>query len=184
MHPVKYLWGIRAIINKFFFGRIGKFTYIGNPCFIEGRKNIYIGERTRIFPGIRMEAIKNGKIVIGNNVAIKQNVQITSFNNSLHISDDVTIAANSFITNIDHEYQDITKSVMEQKYLQKDTFIGEGCFIGYGVAIQAGTILGKHCIVGTNSVVRGIYPDFCVLVGSPASIVKRYNIKTKKWEKQ
>ena len=54
----------------------------------------------------------------------------------------------------------------------------------FGVAIQAGTILGKHCIVGTNSVVRGIYPDFCVLVGSPASIVKRYNIKTKKWEKQ
>lgn len=78
IHPMKFIWMTRAIVNKMFFGHIGNLTYMGKPCFIEGRRNIYIGNKTRIFPGVRMEAIGVGKIVIGNNVAIEQNVHITS----------------------------------------------------------------------------------------------------------
>lgn len=65
----------------------------------------------------------------------------------------------------------------------KETKIGENCFIGIGVAIQAGTILGKQCVVGSNSVVRGEFPDYCVIVGAPARIVKKYNFETQRWEK-
>ena len=55
LHPCKYLWAARAALYKPFFAHIGSLTYIGRPCFIEGRKRISIGARTRIFPGIRME---------------------------------------------------------------------------------------------------------------------------------
>ena len=41
---------------------VGNLTYIGNPVFIEGRKNISVGNRTKIFLGIRMEAIGERKI--------------------------------------------------------------------------------------------------------------------------
>ena len=78
MHPIKYLWAARAVVYKMTFRRVGNMTYIGRPTFIEGRKNIYIGNRVRIFPGIRMEAIGNGTIKIGDNTAIEQNVHITS----------------------------------------------------------------------------------------------------------
>lgn len=70
---------------------------------------------------------------------------------------------------------------MEQGHILKETSIGEGTFIGYGAAIQAGTILGRHCVVGTNSVVRGIFPDYSVIVGSPAKIVKKYDLDRKEW---
>ena len=182
MHPSKYFWAIRAIVYKPFFHSIGKLTYIGKPCFIEGARRISIGKRTRIFPGVRMEAIGRGRIIIGNNCAIEQNVHITSMNSDLVIGDNVTIAANTFITNLDHEYKDINKSVMDQVHILSETRIGEGCFLGYGVAIQAGTILGNHCIVGTNAVVKGHYPDYCVLVGCPAKLIKQYNIATGEWE--
>ena len=56
-------------------------------------------------------------------------------------------------------------------------------FIGYGAAIQAGTILGRHCIVGTNAVVRGIYDDYSVIVGVPARVVKKYNKNNNKWDR-
>lgn len=46
-----------------------------------------------------------------------------------------------------------------------------------------GTILGEQCIVGANAVVRGIFPDYCVIVGVPAKIIKRYNPSTKSWQK-
>lgn len=183
MHPVKFLWALRALIYKAFFFEIGMPTYVGKPCYIEGYRNIKIGKNVRIFPGIRMEAIDDGKIVIGDNTAIEQNVHITSKGSNLVISDDVTIAANAFISNIDHEYRDISKSVLEQDLLTKETVIGEGCFIGYGASIQAGTHLGKHCVVGTGAVVRGIFPDYSVIVGVPAKIIKRYNVASHIWER-
>ena len=88
-----------------------------------------------------------------------------------------------FITNIDHEYRELEKSVMDQGHIYNDTFIGKECFIGYGAAIQSGTKLGQHCIVGTNSVVIGEFPDNCVIVGTPARIIKKYNTLTKQWER-
>lgn len=183
MHPSKYVWAVRALIYKGFFGKVGNLTYIGTPCFIEGRRRIFIGSKTRVFPGIRMEAIGKGEIHIGDNCAIEQNVHITSMDSNLVIGDNTTIAANVFITNLDHEYEDTSKSVMDQGHILRETSIGEGCFIGYGAAIQAGTVLGEHCVVGTNAVVRGSFPDFCVIVGCPARVVKKYNLATKKWEK-
>lgn len=175
MHPAKYMWALRALIYKPFFKHIGNMSYIGKPCFIEGRKRISIGKKTRIFPGIRMEAIGTGEIIIGDNCAIEQNVHIISKSNKLTIGKDTTISANVFISNIDHEYKDITKSVMEQPLIEKETIIAEGCFIGYGASILPGTILGKHCIVGSNAVLKGMYPDNSVIVGIPGKVVKEYS---------
>ena len=182
MQPIKYLWAVRALLYKMSFSKIGNLSYIGKPLYIEGRKNISIGNRVRIYPGIRMEALNDGRIHIGNNLAIEQNVHIISGNSVMNIGDDTTISANVFISNVDHEYTDIEKSVMEQQLQFKETQIGNSCFIGYGAVILPGTKLGKHCIVGANAVVRGTYPDNCVLAGNPAKIVKKYNYELKRWE--
>ena len=183
MHPAKIFWGIRALIYKPFFGNIGMPSYIGKPCFIEGCKHIVIGNRVRIFPGVRMEAMNSGSIHIGDNTAIEQNVHITSSGSILSIGKNVTILANTFITNLDHKYEDISKSILEQGITEHETIIGEGCFIGYGAAIQAGTKLGKHCVVGASAVVRGEYPDYSVIVGNPARVVKRYVPEAEQWER-
>lgn len=183
MNIRKILWLFRLYLYKPFMRNVGKLSYMGKPCFIEGMRRIFLGEKVRIFPGIRMEAIGKGEIFIGNNVAIEQNVHIISKDNLLSIGNDVTIAANVFISNVNHKYEDISKSVMDQGYEFHTTKIGDGCFIGYGASIQPGTILGKHCIVGTNAVVKGKFPDNCVIAGVPATIKKIYNKKNTKWEK-
>ena len=76
MHPIKYVWVLRAIGYKLFFKKVGLKTYIGKPMFVSGAERISIGSRTRIFPGMRMEAIGEGSIEIGNNTVIEQNVHI------------------------------------------------------------------------------------------------------------
>jgi acetyltransferase-like isoleucine patch superfamily enzyme len=93
------------------------------------------------------------------------------------------ISSNVLITNVDHEYYDIHKPILNQPRVEKSTIIVSRCFIGFGVVIQAGTRLGKHCVVGANSVIRGVFPDYCVIAGSPARIIKQYNLKTEKWGK-
>lgn len=179
----KLLWVIRAILYSPFFGKIKFPSYMGRPVFLKGTKNIFIGKRVRIYPNIRLETHgAHGKIQIGDDVGIAQNVHITSASN-LEIGAATTILANVFITNIDHDYKEIGINILKQNMLVKETKIGENCFIGMGACLQAGTELGKQCIVGANAVVRGIYQDYSVIVGVPAKVVKRYNYESQEWEK-
>jgi len=179
----KIFWILRAVLYKPFFGSFGFPSYIGKPIFIQNFHRIFISKRVRIFPYCRMEVIyPTASIVIEPNVSIGQNFHIIS-GRELIIGKNTTISANVFITNINHEFREIDKHILDQPLLAKDTIIGENCFIGYGVVIQAGTILGKQCIVGANAVVRGEFPDYCVIVGIPAKIVKRYDVITKEWKK-
>lgn len=181
----KIFWIIRGLIYKPFFGKFGVPSYIGKPLFIGNFKRIFIGKRVRIMPNSRIEVIdKESSVVFEDNISIAQNLHIISAGNQeLRIGKETTFSANVFVTNVDHEYQDIDIHIMEQKLIYSKTKIGENCFIGYGAVIQAGTILGKQCIVGSNSVVRGTFPDYSVIVGAPARIVKRYYEKSGVWRK-
>ena len=173
---------------KFLFKSVGKKTIIKKPMILT-YEYISLGENCMILNDARIEGISeysgiNYKpcIVIGNNVSFGQRLTITAINN-LTIGDGTLGSFDIMITDIDHEYQDIYESIDKQPLIYSETRIGENCFIGSGVKIQAGTILGQHCIVGANAVVRGHFPDYCVIVGVPAKIVKRYDPIKKIWRK-
>ena len=179
----KFFWILRAIYYKIFFKRFGFPSYFGKPIFLLGKKKISIGKRVRIYPMSRMEVHgKKSEIIIKDNVSIAQGLHIIS-GGSLTIESGVLIAPNVFINNIDNDYKNIDVPVFDQKQVVKETHIGENCFIGIGACIQAGTILGKQCIVGAGAIVKGIFPSYCVIVGNPAIIIKRYDFKSKKWKK-
>jgi len=181
----KIFWILRALIYKPFLGKFDFPSYIGKPIFIGNFKRIFIGKRVRIFPGARIEIVdQNSSIVFEDNISIGQNLHIISASGQeLRIGKNTTFSANVFVTNIDHKYDEINKHILEQPLVSAKTHIGENCFIGYGAVIQAGTILGKQCIVGANAVVRGHFPSYCVIVGVPARIVKRYDDKSGVWKK-
>jgi acetyltransferase-like isoleucine patch superfamily enzyme len=40
--------------------------------------------------------------------------------------------------------------------------------------VLPGTVLGRNVVVGAGAVVRGTFPDHCVIAGVPARIVRRY----------
>lgn len=179
----KIFWFVRASVLMLFAGSIGRNCLIGKPLFILGLKNIFFKNNVRIFPHARIEVHNKGRIIFEDNVSIGQNFHIISSNNDLIISKNVMISGNVFISNVDHDYEDITKPVSEQSLIDVNTVIGENCFIGYGAVIKPGTQLGKHCIIGANSSVKGIFPDYSVIAGNPARVIKLYNLKTKKWER-
>lgn len=179
---VKLFWMARAFLYKVFFRRLGLLSYIGQPLYIYGSKRIDIGSKVRIYPMARIEALKEGAIIIENNVSIGQCLHIISAEEVI-IGENSTLSANVFITDVDHEYEASDIHIMNQPLVKSATKIGRNCFIGYGAVIRAGTQLGTQCIVGANSVVKGKFPDYCVIAGNPAIIIKQYNKDTQKWEK-
>lgn len=183
IYLIKIGWWLRTQLLRVRGMKIGYFSYVARAIFIYGADRISIGNKVRIFPGVRMEVHEGGCITIREDVSIGQNFHIISAKEELSIGAHTTISGNVFITNIDHDYREVGKHILKQSLLVHHTNIGENCFIGYGAAIQAGTVLGKHCIVGANSVVRGTFPDYCVIVGVPGRVIKKYNPLKDEWEK-
>lgn len=57
---------------------------------------------------------------------------------------------------------------LETAVIRAPIAIGERCFIGPHSTIEAGSTLGHGTLVAAHSRVRGVFPDFAVLAGSPA----------------
>ena len=174
---------------KQLFGIIGKHCAIFKPLRLIAPHNIKIGSHVRIYKDSRIETIEswggikfNPTILIGNRTTIEQRLHLICVS-KVEIGDDVVISADVMITDNNHQYADVNKSVMSQPLEVKETVIGNFCFIGMGARIMAGARLGNNCIVGSNSVVIGEIQPYCVIAGSPAKIIKRYDFKVDKWRK-
>ena len=173
-YTYKITWLIRGFIYSFIFKKWGRFCYLGKPLFLSRTKNICVGEKFRCFPGARLEVINcEAELTIGCNVAFAQNVHITC-GELVVIGDGTSIAANTCITDINHNYGSHTLTPLEQGNTTNPTFIGRNCFIGFGAVINAGTRLQEGCIVGANAYVQGSFPAYSVIAGNPGKTIKRY----------
>ena len=177
----KYWYGI-------FFAECGKNNSVVKPIlltpqFIYLKNNILIRNNCRIEGVSDYLGLKyNPEIKIHDRVSIEQNLHLTCANR-ITIGRDTAIAANVTITDINHPYADINLPPEMQPLQVGEVIIGEACKIYNNAVILPGTILGKHNIVGANAVVSGVFPDYCVIAGVPARILKQYNIITSRWEK-
>lgn len=55
--------------------------------------------------------------------------------------------------------------------------IGEDCWLGGNVVVLPGVTIGRGATVGAGSVVAKDVPEFCVVVGNPARVVKKVEPK-------
>ena len=153
----------------------GKGIYIGKDCSLKGKQKIIFQDFVIIRPHVQIWS-GEGMIRIGEGSEIGERCRI-SIANSLEIGKKVLLSPNVYITDCDHEYRDIKTPVMEQGILKNSqtVSIGDGSYIGINVVIVGNVKIGNHCVVGANSVVTKNIPDYCLAVGSPARIIKRYD---------
>lgn len=131
--------------------RIGNGVKIARRCSIYGSPDsiLQIGEHSYI----GMNCIINGwaaQISIGRHVSMAQNVNI--------MADSGPNAS----------------PVLQQVYpLQAaPVTLGDHCWIGASAIIMPGVSLGQCCVVAANSFVDRSFPDFSVIGGAPARLLK------------
>ena len=178
-----FVWNCRR------FGSLGWGSYIRRPLLVAHRKALHFGRNVFMRDFVRLEPVVNWNgqasnpvIIIGDNVSFEQCCHITCAG-EVTVGKDCVFAAFSCITDIDHNYEDVEVSIFRQGISVKPTAVGDGTFVGMGARIMAGVSIGKHCVIGTNSVVKHSIPDYCVAVGSPARIIRRYDPTQKCWVK-
>lgn len=110
---------------------------------------------------------------------------IISAKNQIHLERDVLVAQQVIITDHNHAHEDITMPIVNQGILGNGKVrIGQGSWIGRGSAIictRGELTIGRNCIVAVNSVVMGSIPDYSVVFGSPATIIRQYDPETRTW---
>jgi acetyltransferase-like isoleucine patch superfamily enzyme len=86
------------------------------------------------------------------------------------------------VTDHTHGYEDLTLSVLRQPLKFGAVEIKEGAFIGEHCSISGDIKIGRHAVVGANTVLSNCeIPDYCVVVGSPPRIIRRYDSSTDRW---
>ena len=170
--------------RKFF--SFGKGTNIEYPSNIPDAKFVSVGDNTTILKNSRIQVYNaltgNGaNVTIGNNCYIGSSLSILAGAN-VEIGDDVLIASNVLITSEDHGINPESEiPYMNQPLICKPVKIGSGTWIGEKVSVLPGVTIGQKCIIGTSAVVTKDIPDFCIAVGIPARVIKKYNFEEHKW---
>lgn len=164
------------------FERLGKDVIFQPRVKIVNARKIYIGDRVRIGPStviiplVKYEKYEySPKIEFGNDVYIGGYCQIHAIS-KVSIGNGCVLSEYVYISDLSHGMDPKLGLIMKQELHSKgDVIIGESTFIGFGVSILPGVTIGKHCIVGTRSVVTKSFPDYTMIAGSPAKAVKRYD---------
>jgi len=99
------------------------------------------------------------------------------------IGENTIFAQNCFVGGQTHIFQDISKGVLGQGVETKQVVIGKNVWIGFNAVILLGVTIGDNSVIGAGSTVIKDIPPYCVAVGNPARVVKRYNFDTKQWER-
>lgn len=149
----------RIDVMPFYEFTIGKNTLVEDFATINNQVGeVIIGDRSLV--GISCVVI--GPVTIGNDVLMAQHVVMSGLN---------------------HQFEDISTPINQQKCTTASIVIGDGAWIGANAVITSGTKVGKHSVVAAGSVVTKDVPDYSVVVGNPARIIKKYNHSTKEWDK-
>ncbi len=174
----------RYPVYKLLLGKIGSSTRLINPK-IDGHSRIFIGSKVYISDKgwLACEPLtgdQNCSLIIGDGTYIGRFSHIYS-TSKIEIGKKVLMADKIYLTDNLHSYERIDLPVIDQPIRQTNpVMIDDGAWIGENVCV-IGASVGKNSVIGANSVVTKDIPDFCIAVGSPATIIKRYNFDTKQW---
>lgn len=170
--------------KKLRFANLGKESFVHNPFVLTHPEKIWIGESVKILDNARIslyDVTDEISVQIDDGCYIGYNFSLL-VKNRIHIEKNVLIASNVLITSENHSINpECDECYMNQPLKGASVTIGEGSWIGEKACILPGVTIGKKCVVGAGSVVTKSVPDYCIVGGNPARIIKYYDFDTHTW---
>ena len=172
----------------------GKIRIIRRPYYIRGWDHIDWGNDLTTGINLRVDAFdyynKQDKIIrFGNSVEMNDYVHIAAVK-KIWIGNNVLIASKVFITDHNHgsyKNDDLMDSPLSKPNTRtlycEEVVIEDNVWIGEFVSILPGVTIGTGSIIGSMSVVSKSIPPYCIAVGAPCRVIKKFDFDTNKWIK-
>lgn len=146
---------------------------------------------------VSIDASMGGRIFIGKGLSLMTNTNINArYDSEMEIGDYVTAGERLFMTSgrnakitlgsdcmlshdvsihgtNGHSILDLTNEVNHALNTEKPIDIANHVWLGKGSTVLYGTRIGEGCIVGTQSMVKGAYPEMSVIAGNIARVVRK-----------
>lgn len=175
---------IHNIITNRKFNSCGSNVYVESPLCLD-YSAIEIGDNVHILRDSRIQNVSGNnetRIKIGDNTGIQYRFTILAGSDVI-IGRDVAIASDVFLSSGNHGIDpECNIAYGCQPYLGTPIKIEDGAWLGEKVTVLSGVTIGKKSIIGSGSVVTRDIPAYCVAVGNPARVIKKYNFHTHQWE--
>jgi acetyltransferase-like isoleucine patch superfamily enzyme len=177
--------------------RIDNFAAIESGVRLRDARNISLGRNVYLDRGVYLHGCPQG-IEIGADTCVMHNAELHVFNfrdlphsfikvgegtfigesvvirgqGGVTIGDRVLIAPLAKILAVNHNFDDMTRPVMDQGISGRGIVIEDGAWIGAGAAVLDGVRIGMGAVVGANAVVTHDVPPHTVVTGAPARVVR------------
>ena len=139
---------------------------------VRGRKIAMIG-KSNIHP---TAIIREGEhVTIGDNCLINHNCLIQAGKSPagyIKIGNYVHTGVNVMMMAFNHGFYTREIPTKEQDYLDEPIVINDDVWIGAGSIILAGVTIGKGAIIAAGAVVNKDVPDYAIVGGVPAKVLK------------
>lgn len=162
------------------FDRVGTGTRIADDVsvfrFGDKRDALTVGSESVIHRGVRMvlgDTRQNvaTRLHIGDRVHINVGAYLSG-EGGLRIADDVLIGPHAKLLSAGHQIDDGTPCVSHAPLTFGEIEIGAGAWVGAGAIVLEGVRIGAGAVVAAGAVVREPVPDFAVVAGVPARLVR------------
>lgn len=108
---------------------------------------------------------------IGNNVGINHYCFIGVRGNVI-IGDNVIFGPRVNVFSENHNFDKLDIPIKNQGVTKKDTIIGNDVWIGANASIMPGVKIGNSCVIASGSIVTKDIPEYSVVAGAPAKVIK------------
>lgn len=180
--PRNIILSLRYGISPSKYVYFGKNVRIVNPQYVDMGGQVFIDDDVELCVNQTMPGV-TPKLLIGNRVHFGKMNRI-GCDNKIVIEDDVLFAPHVHISDRNHGFEDIHTPISRQKVTSKGpVVIGAETWLGFGCQVMSGVKIGRHCVIAAGTIVVKDVPDYSVVGGNPAKILKKYNQITNKWEK-
>ena len=161
--------------------KFGKYLKLGDHVYISalGKEGVFFGNNVGIGAYSRVVVSTTfdnpGKYIkIGNNVGIGEFAYLGG-GGGLEIGDDCIIGQYFSCHPENHVTHNLNMPIRYQGVSRKGIKIGQNCWIGSKVTILDGVSIGEGCIIAAGAVVTKSFPDYSIIGGVPAKLLKYRN---------
>lgn len=163
---------------------LGAGTYLHHTSDFVRPSRIAIGPKVMLFRGARIEAVGAGpapQVVLGEKVSIQRDVHIGACQ-SVEILEGTVFGSGVYVTDHDHDYRDPKRGYFGTgELLAAPVRIGPKAWIGERAIILKGVTIGEGAIVGAGALVNRDVPAYCIAVGVPAKVIRRFDFERGEW---